>query len=282
MNLKNIARTLPPLAAGVGGAFLYGAWRGRRKSEKLRAAMRAAQLPPAGATYHAREITALPTPVRRYFRAVLKDGQPIISAARFSQTGEFRAQAEGNWNAFDATQLVTTRPPAFDWDARIQMARGVTVRVHDAYIAGEGVLRAELFGLVPVADERGTPEMAEGELMRYLAEAAWYPTALLPGAGVLWEARDDHSARATLSDGATTVALDFCFGDDCLIQSVCAERRRRGEGDYAAWQGWFRDYQKRDGMLIPLQAEVAWHEPQGVLPYWRGRISEIYYEFAAP
>jgi hypothetical protein len=280
MTFKTSARILAAAAVGAAGAGVFGAWRGRRKTERRRAVLRAAQWPPAGATYHAREITSLPAPVRRYFRAVLKDGQPVISTARFSQTGEFRAKPEARWGAFTATQLVTTRPPAFDWDARIQMAPGVAVRVHDAYIAGEGVLRAELFGLVPVADERGTPEMAEGELMRYLAEAAWYPTALLPSAGVLWEARDDHSARATLTDGATTVALDFCFGSDCLIESVCAERRRRGEGDYAAWQGWFRDYQERDGMLIPLQAEVGWREARGVLPYWRGRISAINYEFA--
>jgi hypothetical protein len=118
--------------------------------------------------------------------------------------------------------------------------------------------------------------------MRYLAEAAWYPTALLPSSGVLWEARDDHSARATFTNGATTIALDFCFGSNCLIVSVSTERRRRSAGDYAPWQGWFRDYQKRDGMLIPMAAEVGWREAQGVFPYWRGRISEIYYEFAAP
>jgi hypothetical protein len=44
MNLKNIARTLPPLAAGVGGAFLFGAWRGRRQTEIRRAASPARRL----------------------------------------------------------------------------------------------------------------------------------------------------------------------------------------------------------------------------------------------
>ena len=40
--------------------------------------------------------------------------------------------------------------------------------------------------------------MAEGELMRFLAEAAWYPTALLPSQGVRWQGADERSAFATL------------------------------------------------------------------------------------
>ena len=39
-------------------------------------------------------------------------------------------------------------------------------------------------------------EVAQGELMRFFAEAAWYPTALLPSQGVRWQAVDDTSARA--------------------------------------------------------------------------------------
>jgi hypothetical protein len=38
--------------------------------------------------------------------------------------------------------------------------------------------------------------MDEGELSRYLAEAPWYPTALLPAAGIEWEPVDDSAARS--------------------------------------------------------------------------------------
>jgi hypothetical protein len=89
------------------------------------------------------------------------------------------------------------------------MAPGLNAFVHDAYVAGEGVLHAEFLGLVPLADLRGTPELAKGELLRYLAEAMWYPTALLPSQGVRWTPIDDNAARATLTDQSTTVSLDF-------------------------------------------------------------------------
>ncbi len=33
------------------------------------------------------------------------------------------------------------------------------VRVHDAYVAGEGILHASLFGLIPLVNLRGTGEV---------------------------------------------------------------------------------------------------------------------------
>lgn len=156
-------------------------------------------MPITPATYDAREIEDLPPPVRRYFRAVLQDGQPIVGGVRLSQEGQFRrSDSEDRWRPFKATQVFTTRPPGFDWDARIRMAPGVTAFVHDAYVAGEGMLHAKALSLITVADVHGTTAAAEGELLRYLAEAAWYPTALLPSQGVRWEAMDGSAARATL------------------------------------------------------------------------------------
>jgi hypothetical protein len=54
------------------------------------------------------------------------------------------------------------------------------VRVHYAYVTGEGILHVPLLGLFSLVDMRGGSDLAEGELMRFFAEAAWYPTALLP------------------------------------------------------------------------------------------------------
>ena len=56
---------------------------------------------------------------------------------------------------FTSTQRVTTRRPGFVWDARMAMAPGLTVHVHDAYIAGEGILHPAVLGLVSLTDLRG-------------------------------------------------------------------------------------------------------------------------------
>jgi hypothetical protein len=188
-----------------------------------------------------------------------------------------------NWRPFSSTQLVITRRPGFAWDGRVQMVPGLNAFVHDAYVAGEGMLHAEFLGLVPLADVRGTPEMAQGELLRYLAEAMWYPTALLPSQGIAWTAIEATSARATLTDGSTTVSLDVRFGADGLIESSYAAARPRTVGGAvvsAPWSGRGWAYDLREDMRIPIDAEVAWILSEGVYPYWRGRLTSIEYEYA--
>ncbi|WP_335103539.1 DUF6920 family protein [Nostoc sp.] len=146
--------------------------------------------------YEQKEIEGLPDPVQRFFRTVLKDGQAIVAVVKLSQQGQFNLnETEAKWNPFTATQLVMTQRLGFDWDARIQMAPGVNAFVHDTYLLGEGNLHASLLGLFTVAKTHSTPEANQGELLRFFAEATWYPTALLPSQGVRWEAIDDTSSR---------------------------------------------------------------------------------------
>jgi hypothetical protein len=126
--------------------------------------------------------------------------------------------------------------------------------VHDAYVAGEGILSAAAFGIFNMANLRDTGELARGELIRFLAEAAWYPTALLPSQGVRWEEVDGCSARATLVDGDITVTLLFSFHEDGLIDSVLAKARGRTPGVSMPWRGRFWNHHIRNGMRVPLEA----------------------------
>jgi hypothetical protein len=220
--------------------------------------------------------------VQRYLRAVLKDGQPVISIARFTHRGTFNmGETAPNWRQFSSSQIVTTRPPGLDWDARVHIAPGLQAFVHDAYVSGEGLLRARLTGLVTVAEVRGTPEVAEGELLRYLAEAVWYPTAFLPGQGVHWTEINENSARATLTDAGTTVSLEFLFGPDGLVESMYAAARPRlvnGAVTRTPWRVRVWAYEVRNGVRIPMEGEVTWVLPEKSYPYWRGRIITVGYE----
>lgn len=248
----------------------------------MRADLDASQLPGRTTAYAESEVADLPDPVRRYFRSVLRNGQPMIRMARLTQEGEFLVKEQPpKWGAFRATHVAAVSPPAFDWDARIAWAPGVKVFVRDAYVAGTGLLHAAAFGMLTLTKQRGTPELAEGELMRYLAETPWYPTALLPGHGVSWTAIDDSSARATLTDGATTVSLDFTFDDNGLITGVWSSARYRVNDSPTSmpWQGRFERYEVHSRIRVPVMAEVAWVGPGGPMPYWRGNITSVAYDF---
>jgi hypothetical protein len=149
------------------------------------------------------------------------------------------------------------------------------------HLLGFGNLHASLLGLFTVAKMHNTPELNQGELLRFFAEATWYPTALLPSQGVRWDAIDDTSARATLTDGAITVSLVFQFNAEGAIATMWAEARYRDKLTAMPWCGRFWEYSVRNGMLIPLEGEVGWEHPEGTRLYFKGRITEINYEFAS-
>jgi hypothetical protein len=285
-------RTLPRIFLGglalaavlLIGAWLYGAHRWNAETQELRARLDSARELVRPRIVDFRELEGLPAPVERYFRVALEEGRPMVSGARVRHEGTFNmGEAPDNWKPFTSDQVVVAQRPGFDWNGRVALAPGLPVRVHDAYVAGEGILHASLLGLFSVVDMRGTGDVAEGELMRFFAEAAWYPTALLPSQGVSWEAVDDHSAHATLEEGDVSITMLFTFNEEGLIDTVRAETRGRAVGEEVVptpWRGRFWNYEERDGMLVPLDGEVAWLLPEGEEPYWRGHITEISHKFA--
>ena len=279
MWLKWLALIIGVLVAALLIAAAYGKSRSTKISERLLAKIEAARLPVAILRYDVRELEGLPTPVQRYFRAVLHDGQPIITAVLIEQVGSMNmSEAAQRWKHFTAKQRFVTRRPGFLWDAKIMMLPGVPVYVHDAYIAEGGLLNGAVLGLVPVVNVSGTPEMAQGELLRFFAEAAWYPTALLPSQGVQWQPIDERSASATLTDGNTGVTLTIRFYKDGLIESFHAPARGRmvdGKASSAPWQGRLWNYVLRDGMRVPLECEAAYLMPEGEQVYWRGKVTSI-------
>ena len=225
--------TIAAVALRVVGAMLWADLM-RTHTDLLEAARvdgtrRVPSITASSARFDPRELEGLPTPVQRYFRAVLKDGQPIIAAAT------------------------------------IELA-----------------LIAKLLGLFTVADAHGGGEMARGEFMRYFAEAAWYPTALLPSQGVWWAAVDGNSATATIVDGPITLTLLFRFNKAGLIASVRAESRGAGVGKDMVMLPWdcsLADYRRQHGMLLPMTGEAAWVRREGRKAYFFGKVTSLRYEF---
>jgi hypothetical protein len=288
--LKWMAVAATALLAGLALLTAFGAWRWNARTRALVERLEAARRPLQPARYDAaRDLDGLPLPVQRFFRAALTDGSPLVAAVSLAHRGTFNLAADGpdRWIPFTSTQRVTTGRPGFVWDAHMAMAPGLAVRVHDAYVAGEGVLHPAVLGLFSLTDLRGaSPEpggVAHGEFMRFVAEAAWYPTALLPRQGARWTAVDEHAARVDLADGAVDVSLLIRFDPGTgLIDSVRAEARGRTVGQgvvMTPWEGRWWDYAQHDGMTVPMRGEVAWLTPDGRRSYWRGQVTTLAYEF---
>lgn len=249
-----------------------------RATTRALAAIRATAPAGAAARFERSELEGLPAPVVRYFTHVLTPGQPIHRVVRLEQEGTMRRDRD-HWLPFTATEVMTASPPALLWDARMRMLPLVAVHVRDGYHAGTGEMLARIAGVVPLVHQRGTRAMAEGSLLRYLAEGPWLPTSLLPRAGVRWSAIDDSTASATLTDAGVTVTMTAHFAPTGELTRVTA-LRHRSEGDSAIltpFEGRFSDYAPIARMRIPRRGEVAWQLADGWTPYWRGVITRATY-----
>lgn len=267
-----------------GGLVAYGAWRWNEVTRELLARLESADVSAPTARYDASSVAGLPTPVRRYFELVLTDRQPMVQTAEIAMRGKFNLSLEApQWKPFTSEQNVVIRRPGFVWNAMIRLFPAFPVRVHDAYVAGIGILRPSILGLFPIGEVQGTDEIARGELMRWLAESVWYPTALLPGQGVEWQPVDATSANATLTDGPIRLTMLFRFGEDGLVSGIHVDARGGVVGGKTAmmpWEGRFSDYRRQEGMMVPFFGEVAWITPQAETPYFRGTVTQMTYRFA--
>ncbi len=282
--LKGTLIILAGLGAAYATASAFGSWRWTSATDGLVAQLNAGRITPDVTRYDAAELVGLPAPVQRYFRAALTDGQPIVTAVELTQSGIFNlGKTAPQWKPFTAVQHFTTARPGFVWDAKIMMFPGVPVRVVDAFTNGEGLLRPTLLGLYSMGTIQAKGEIARGELLRHFAESVWFPTALLPSQGVVWQAVDDTSANATMTDGPITVTMLFRFGTAGLVESIFVEGRATTVGTETVLMPWecrMSNYQTRDGMRIPLTGEVLYITPEGEKPYFKGTIETVDYEFA--
>lgn len=264
-------------AAAIAGGHLL--W--RRGTARAVACLTSGAVENGGSSqfFSREQLAGLPDAAMRYLEFALLPGQPLVRRSQIRHAGEF-AMRDGAWSPFTSVEHFSVWPRGFVWDARIRAAPLLSVCVRDRFLGGEGVMYARLAGLIPLVEQRGTPEMAAGSLLRYLAEAVWVPTALLPGHGIHWRAINEESARVSLTDGPTTVFLDFTFGPEGEIVRASARRHRAVNGAMmlTPWLCHYREYQRVGGMMIPTLGEVEWILPDGPSPYWRGRTVGIEHE----
>jgi hypothetical protein len=281
-----VRMTLGVLAL-LGAFVLSGWWWGPRQWDAETSAMRDRLLGHARGdpgVYTQAELRDLPAPVVRYFKHVLPERRRHIARARIAWEGSFNMGAPGadKWVPFTAVQDFVTGAPGMLWDARITSAPGLKVRVRDALVGGSASMRGAVMGLVTVVDKAGTPEMTRASLQRYLAEATWFPTALLPGHGVQWTAIDDSRALATVCAGGVSASFEFRFDAEGRPTSIYVPARLYDDGrsppSVHPWLGRNLSFATHEGVLVPGHAIVEWMLPGGSYAYWEGHPVTISYE----
>ena len=268
------------LALGA-AALLFGRQQTRRGVRKLVADLPAPTA--ASARPDAAVFEALPAPVARYLQRAVPAGRAAISGVTLRQRGQLRTSVDTDrWMSFTASHAAKVSEPGFVWDAQVKVMPFLHIHVVDTLNHGVGSGRVRLMSVLRVAGETGTPELNSGALHRYLAEAVWYPAALLPSERLTWSAIDEFTALATLKEGAIEVALEFRFADDGEVESVFTPARwGTFDGEYRQkpWEGHFSNYRQVDGVLMPMRGEAGWYTEARLDIVWRGEVDSV--EFAA-
>ena len=131
---------LTGLAAAAAASLLFGAWRERDKSAQLVDAVQRRTTTAVPSTLSLAGLDDVPAPVARYFRRVLREGQPSIAVVRLLQAGRLRTGVRGElWFAFSAEQLRSCLGrPGFVWQARLELPFAAHLSVLDSYVDDTG------------------------------------------------------------------------------------------------------------------------------------------------
>ncbi|TDN39405.1 hypothetical protein E4631_14835 [Hymenobacter sp. UV11] len=268
---RNALRLLAGAALALPILGIFAARRLRRDARQLFAAANDGP----ERVYHEAQLAGLPLPVQRYFRQVLPDGQPYLRGLRLRHGGQFKTDLKKAWLPLQGEQYITADPPGFLWQGT---TRWFVAR--DEYVAGRGGLTVRLLGAVPIVRGQGS-HYDKGELLRWLAEGAWLPTALLPGPHLAWTAVDDQAARLTLTHAGQTVECLMRFNERNEL-AACEALRYFSNTELQPWEGRFSQYRRQQGVLVPFAAEASWVINGQRQPYARFLVQALEHDPAGP
>lgn len=225
----------------------------------------------------------LPEPVRRYLRYAIPLGAPAIRTVHLSHDGFFRLKLGSPWLPIHGEQYFTVGRPGFVWNATIRMKPLLWIEARDRLFEGRGNMLVKIASTFTVADASG-PEIDQGSSLRWLAEAAWFPYALVSNA-VHWEAIDARSARATLVQDGLPASAILEFDVEGKPTFLRGERYFSTDSQHSKllpWSGRYLEYREFGGFKVPSYAEVSWQLPEGEFSYARFRVTDIQYNVALP
>jgi hypothetical protein len=226
-------------------------------------------------------IDTAPAPVRRYLHNVLKQCQGPIDTARFAQRGRLRTSgASPRWMPFEAQHAVRPSRMEFTWNAVVHALGPFRLRVVDSLIDGRGAGNVFALSVLRVASSKACLEMDSGALHRFLAEAVWYPTVLVPSQHLQWKAIDDERAEVFISTAAASVSLQFRFNRADEVRGIYTPARWgnfQGQFKQRAWEGHFTDYETVEGIRIPRRGNVGWFAGQTWQMVWEGELVDSFY-----
>ncbi len=216
------------------------------------------------------QLSGLPEPVQRYFKHVLKEGQPYINEVRLLHSGQFKTAEDKDWVSIQGEEYFITDEPWFIWQGKTSM-----FTASDRYINNKGSLVVSLFSVFNVVRAQGQ-KYDEAELQRWLGESVWFPTNLLPHENLQWMPIDNLSAKLIFSYNGTSVCYIVKFNSADEISEL-ETQRYMGEKNLETWIGKLSDYKEVNRILIPTAIEAIYKLKKGDYSYAKFKVKVLEY-----
>ena len=217
------------------------------------------------------QLDGLPEPVQRYFRLVLREGQPYISYVRLTHTGKFKTGLDKKWISIKGEQYYTTDTPGYIW-------KGTTTffTARDFYIADRGGLIVTLLSMFNIVDGSGH-SFDQGELLRWLAEGVWFPTALLPSERLQWSVVDNSHSKLVFNYKGLSLDFLVTFNSDGEIVELKTQRYME-ENRIETWICRMDNYTWINNIKVPTECKASWQLAAKNYPYAKFKIKRIEYD----
>jgi hypothetical protein len=200
-------------------------------------------------------------------------GSAPLSSVTLRQRGTMRDRPRGRAIGFHAVQNIDLRRSEFAW--RASTGPFGCISVLDALKDGEASLELRAFRLLRIAGVRGGAAAAKGEIMRYLAELAWAPDAIVYNPSLSWTVIDGRTLRVSAGRDHARGEVELQLDESGRIARVSAQDRPRKEGSgfvERPWRGHFFDYRKHQERLLPFAGEVGWILDGQTFIAWHGEM----------
>lgn len=224
-----------------------------------------------GKTFSYQQLEGLPLPVQRYFKYVMKEGQPYISYGRLKHNGQFKTDLKKGWVNITGEQYFTLDRPGFIWKGKTSLFVAI-----DEYLLDKGRLAVRLLSFLKIVDGKG-PAYDQGELLRWLSENIWFPTNLLPSNRLAWQPIDQNTAKLTFN--YLNLNLYFIVTFNELGEIIQMETQRfMSKTKMETWICKIICYDEKNGIQVPVVIEACWRLENVDYPYAKFHVIELEYD----
>ncbi len=209
-----------------------------------------------GAVFELTALEGLPEPAQRFFRYTIVPGTPLVFVVDIEMGGQLNLGTRDKPGIVPMAASQILAPPL-----------GLVWKVHAGRISGSDVATPEfswtrfwLFNLIPVVRVTGGADHHRSAFGRVVSEGAfWVPASLLPGGAVTWTPVSDNTARATVSRGTFSQAIDLTVEASGQPSQIVIQRWSNENTDKVfreqPFGGYLSDFREINGYRLPMQVE---------------------------